>query len=618
MQQALERLRQLPGFHAAGINQYEACCPAHEDRKASLSIGTGSDGKILLHCHAGCSLEQILAAAGLEKKDLFPSNSNGNGNRHHARRKVATYDYSDAAGNLSYQVVRFEPKDFRQRRPDGNGGCIDSVKGLKRLPYRLPELVEADYVWITEGEKDADNLRKIGMTATCIAGGAKSPDWPTVAQYFRAEQHVTIIPDNDAPGEIYAKNAAQALFGKVASVRILHIEGLPEKGDVSDWLQGRDPVAAAEELCRLADAAPEWKLPESAPEKPAGFQPPAHWELLDVADVDNWKCTPLEWIIEHILARGNMAFVAADSQCGKTLLALYVMQKVLTGGFLFDRFRINPVKRVLYLMLEDPSRRAKARILDMRRDPRIQPGQFIIYVAPGLTVNDDAHFAWLKQFIADGKYDLVVLDTYQKATPGISSYDDVKQSPILHRLANLTRELSIALWIHDHYRKDSGGSKKRKELDLSSLKGTGGKPQNADVYILMERTGNAIKVLVSSKETDRKPRFILNVAPEGSGEEKFTYGGDLEDAANDMRLLGENNRQRIIDAFPTNGSWVSRSFLECATGLKTAAVKKHLQALLEEKKIESNGRGSRAIRYRFGHAESSLWPNAATNANTED
>jgi DNA primase len=110
---------------------------------------------------------------------------------------------------------------------------------LKRLPYRLPELVEADYVWITEGEKDADNLRKIGMTATCIAGGAKSPDWPTVAQYFRAEQHVTIIPDNDAPGEIYAKNAAQALFGKVASVRILHIEGLPEKGDVSDWLQGR-------------------------------------------------------------------------------------------------------------------------------------------------------------------------------------------------------------------------------------------------------------------------------------------------------------------------------------------------------------------------------------------
>lgn len=275
---ALDRLRGLKGFRACGKDQYEACCPAHDDRKASLSIGVG-DSKILLHCHAGCELEQILEAAGLEKKDLFPSNGNGNGNGHHARRIVATYDYCDIAGNLSYQVVRYEPKDFRQRRPDGNGGWIWKASDLKRLLYNLPELVEAAYVWIVEGEKDVESLRKIGLTATCIAGGAKSPDWPAVSHYFRQDQHVTIIPDNDEPGEAYARNAASALYGKVASVKILRLEGLPEKGDVSDWLQGRDPIAAAEELCRLADAAPEWK-----PELIDAARDPASGQAVSIDD----------------------------------------------------------------------------------------------------------------------------------------------------------------------------------------------------------------------------------------------------------------------------------------------------------------------------------------------
>jgi hypothetical protein len=354
------------------------------------------------------------------------------------------------------------------------------------------------------------------------------------------------------------------------------------------------------------------------PSVTAGFQPPEHWELLDVAHVDNWQCEPLEWIIENVLAKGNLAFIAADSQCGKTLIALYVMMHILTGGYLFNKFKVNPVKKILYLMLEDPTRRAKKRILDMRRDLRIKPEQFMVYVAPGLTINDDAHFAWLKQFVITGGYDLVVIDTYQKATPGISSFDDIKQGPILHRLANLTRELSITLWIHDHYRKDGGAGKKRRELDISSLKGTGGKPQNADVFVLMERTGNQIKVLVSSKDSDIKPRFLLDVAPEGSGEEKFTYVADLSEASNDMRVIGDNNRQRVLDSFPSDGSWISRSFIEGATGLKQAAVKKHLQSLLEAKKIESNGKGSKAIRYRIGHAEMASWPNAVSSEDARD
>jgi 5S rRNA maturation endonuclease (ribonuclease M5) len=604
-------------------------CTGHDDTNPSLEISEEKNAWICRACNVGGNAWALAAfIAGVKPGDK-PSVTgwlkdhgllNGNGNGHQANQNiVATYDYQMADGTLSYQTLRYEPKDFGARRPDGKGGWIKDVQGLKRLPYHLPELLQAEYVFIVEGEKDVDNLRKIGLTATCNPFGACK--WTAeLTQYFRSDQHVTIISDNDEPGRKHAAQVAQSLSGKVASVKVLELAGLPEKGDVSDWLTGRDPEAAAEELCRLAEAAPEWEPEEgeqTEQKKPTGFQPPTHWELLDVANVDDWKCQPLVWIIEDIAAKGNLIFVAADSQCGKTLLALYVILHLLKGGYLFGRFKITPPNKVLYLLLEDPTRRAKNRILDMRRDIRVDPGKFMMYVAPGLTVNDDLIWTWLKDFISGNGFDFIVLDTYQKATPGISSFDDVKQGPILHRLANLTRELNVTLWIHDHYRKE-GGTSKRRELDPSSMKGTGGKPQNADAFILMERTGDKIKVAVSSKDSDKRPRFLLEVSPESSGEEKFQYAGSLEDAANDMKRMGEENRQRVLDAFPKDGSWVTRAFIEGATALKVSAVKNHLQALLEAKQIECNGKSGRAIGYRISHAENSLWPKAVNTMESEE
>jgi 5S rRNA maturation endonuclease (ribonuclease M5) len=591
---AFDRMRQLPGFRECGRDQYEARCPAHDDRRASLSIGVGDDGQILLDCKAGCETESVLGALGLQMRNLFPHNGNGN-HGHSGKTIVSTYNYPTADGVLSYQVVRFVPKDFRQRRPDGNGEWIWNMKGLKRLPYRLPELAGAGDVFIVEGEKDVDNLLKIGLTATCNSGGAGN--WTEdLAQYFTKDQHIVILPDNDEPGRKHAEQVARSLSGQVASIKVLDLAGLRDKEDISDWLCGRDPQKASEELCRLVDAAAEWKtsVEDAKPQKAAGFQPPMHWEILDVAEVEKWQCTPLEWIIEHIVAKGNLVFVAADSQCGKTLLALYIVLKILTGGLLFDRFRIYPVKRVLYLLLEDPSRRAKQRILDMRQKIRVKLGQFMVYVAPGFSLVDDAHMAWLKQFIIEGQFDFVVLDTYQKATPGISSFDDTTQGPILHRLANLTRKANVTLWIHDHYRKEGGG-KKRRELDLNSLKGTGGKPQNADAFILMERHGDRINVLVSSKDSDQKPRFTLRVSPEGSDEEKFQWAGDLEDASNDMKATGRMNRMAVYKAVKT--IWTSKSEVKAVTCLADSTVNDHLAALCKDGKIQKTGT-NRSTRYR--------------------
>src|SRR5688500_10353584 len=99
---------------------WSARCPAHEDRRASLSIGEGDGGKGLDTCHAGCKLDAICSAIGLRVADLMPAAGKAQVNG--KSRIIATYDYRDEASGLVFQVVRFEPKDFRQRRPDGKGG----------------------------------------------------------------------------------------------------------------------------------------------------------------------------------------------------------------------------------------------------------------------------------------------------------------------------------------------------------------------------------------------------------------------------------------------------------------------------------------------------------------
>ena len=248
---AMEKLRTLPGFRRAGKG-WEARCPGHEDRRASLSISLGDDGRVLLHCHAGCETAAVLAKLGLEERDLF----NGNGQAAPEKRIVATYPYQDAQGRLLFEVVRFEPKSFRQRRPDGNGGWIWNLENTPRVLYRLPEILAASDVFIVEGEKDVESLRKIGLTATCNPGGAGK--WRLEYNEWLRGKHVVIIPDKDDPGRRHAHEIARSLYGGIAaSVKLLELPG--DGKDISDWLEGRDPVEAAEELCRLAEAAPGWR-----------------------------------------------------------------------------------------------------------------------------------------------------------------------------------------------------------------------------------------------------------------------------------------------------------------------------------------------------------------------
>jgi len=168
----------------------------------------------------------------------------------------ATYDYRDKDGHFLYQVVRLPGKDFPCRRPDGKLGWIWNMKGVRWVPYRLPELIASPdkMVFIVEGEKDTDRLHEEGLLATTNPGGALK--WRSEYSRLLKDRDVAIIPDNDEPGRNHAEKVAKSLHGAAKTVKMVELPGLEEHGDVSDWL---DSGHTTKELLAMVENAAEWE-----------------------------------------------------------------------------------------------------------------------------------------------------------------------------------------------------------------------------------------------------------------------------------------------------------------------------------------------------------------------
>ena len=238
MIEPLERVRDALREHdcrPGDGDRFNCRCPAHDDRSPSLSVAVGADGRVLMTCQAGCAFEDVVAKLGLETSDLFVARNGDSADR----RIAATYDYVDEQGALLYQVVRYEPKDFRQRRPGTNGEeWVWNLRGVRRVLYRLPKVVEAikakQTVWLTEGERDVHSLEDGGVTATTCAMGAGKGKWR--GEYTEALRgaHVVIVGDNDELGQEHVRLVAEKLKGKAASITL---KRCPDgHKDVTDWL----------------------------------------------------------------------------------------------------------------------------------------------------------------------------------------------------------------------------------------------------------------------------------------------------------------------------------------------------------------------------------------------
>jgi len=311
-------LSRLKGVKPCG-NGWQAHCPAHDDRKPSLRISEGEDGRVLLYCYAGCKTKDICRSLGLELKDLFPGSTLKPKKLKRQKKQpeiLTTYDYLDENGELIFQVVRTKPKNFFQRRPDGKGGWINGLGNVKPVLYRLPELLQAvkngETIFVCEGEKDCDRLAELGLVATTNPMGAGK--WREYFSDWLKDANVVILPDNDEPGRKHAQQVAQSLFGKAKSVKVLELPDLPPKGDVSDWLSGG---GTKEELLRLAQEAPEWEPP-----KQANQQAKKEEERKPTRQTSFFVCG--ETLFEQIYLEGKSLFLAYNTATGEVEIIPFV------------------------------------------------------------------------------------------------------------------------------------------------------------------------------------------------------------------------------------------------------------------------------------------------------
>ncbi|MBN1443135.1 MAG: AAA family ATPase [Planctomycetes bacterium] len=438
-----------------------AHCPAHNDRRASLSVSRGDDGRGLLHCHRGCALADILAALGLELSDLFPPKETSP-----KPAVVAKYDYQDESGELLYQVLRYHPKDFRQRRPDGNGGWDWSVKGVRRVPYRLPQLLSLPPlkgIVVVEGEKDVEALEALGVAATTSPGGAEK--WckldPSTVRATFTGRRVLIIPDADEAGRKHARQVAENLVGIACDVRVVELPGLAECGDASDWISAGGTRA---QLAELAQAAPAFTgEPERAEE--AEDEGPAFAIGRRMSDVQPKE---VSWLWPGRIARGKVTLLAGDPGLGKSLLSLDIAARTSTGAPWPDGEpeRREPAGVVLVSAEDDPADTIRPRLdaagADVSR----------IVTLEGVRERDrdtgeerrawwsiTRHLAALREQVkAAGNCGLVLVDPVAAFLGGVDSHVNAEVRGALGPLGELAAELQVAIVGVHHLNKSSSGS----------------------------------------------------------------------------------------------------------------------------------------------------------------
>lgn len=544
-------LAKLPDAKESGDEWVVSCpLPGHKTPQGHLTLRDAGD-KALLTCQGGKHTYQDFCHwLGF---DSLAYSENGNGTE---ARIIATYDYTDAEGKLLYQVIRYAPKDFRQRRPDGAGAWVWNLKGVKPVLYRLPEvqkaITEGRTVYICEGEKDTDALRDKGLTATTNSGGAGK--WRTEYGEALAGASVVIIPDKDAPGQRHAAKVAASLYGKARSLKVVEVSNRDghQVKDVSDWLEAGGTLS---ELERLASEVPEWKPNENG------------ISLVCMADV---KPEFVDWLWHPYIPKGKLTLLEGDPGVGKSWISLAIATAVSLGKGLPGMETIESASVVLASEEDGLGDTIRQRLDAMGADVSK------IHAIKGDLDFGNGGLAILEGYIDQVRPELVIIDplvAYIGARVDLHRANETRA--VMARLADIAERYTVAILAVRHLTK--GGTLKPIYRGLGSI----------------DLAAACRSVLMAGCDPDNpQKRGIVhiksNLAPMGAA-----IGYELRDAG--FYWTGESDLtwQKILSAEDTDG----KSALDDAIDfLKNELMDGAVEVKTVERDAEAAGINPRTLR----------------------
>lgn len=468
----------IPEVKQIGGNEYKTRCPFpnHEDKNASFCFNN-SNGRY--YCH-GCD----------KKGDIFHfyGKINSLSTRHDFRKilrgiaddfgiawekqkskLVKTYDYTDADGKLLFQVCRMEPKDFRQRQPNGKGWQWN-LKGIEPVLYRLPEVIAAPEVVIVEGEKDADNVCLIGLCATTSPMGAKK--WKDEYSEVLKGKHIVLIPDSDNEGREHTARVGASLNGHAASLKLLELPGLPSKGDVSDFLSTfTDKEEAAEKLSILIENAPPYEPPKKLTHEDV---------IIDVSQFSHLEIPERAEYLFPWLKESSINLVSGWRGCGKTWFALGIVDAVSRGAS-FGSWECKEPVPCLFVDGEMAPGDIKERIEALKLDSDRRCPLYIYSDAyasqqgiPRAHLTSEKWRTIMKRILNTWKVKLWVIDNIASLASGLDENAKKDWDPINQWLLEL-RFAGISTMMLHHVNKDGG------------QRGTSAREDNLDISLMLKK-----------------------------------------------------------------------------------------------------------------------------------
>ncbi len=544
--------------------QHMVKCPAHDDRRASLSVSTGDDGKIILKCFANCTIKEITAAMGLREADLFTGNGKEKPKpESRVLTTVCRYDYVDADGKLIYQVTRKSNKSFTQRQPDGKDGWLFHIQGVTPLPYHLPQLLAGiaakKTVFVVEGEKDVETCESLGLVATCNSGGAGK--WTIDHTKYCKDAKVVILPDNDKAGKKHAHDIAEALINIAQSVRIVNLPGLPIKGDISDWVKLGHTTA---ELIECVKQTPILKTIDELVEQPEELDDNPELQTVSYTDLLTGELQPIDWVVDKLIPHEGITILGGDAGVGKSWVVHHLAITIAAGLPFLGQFPTTYC-RVTIFDAESGISLIKRRVKKLWKgmsDHHAMPHPLDVDVTTAaFRLDDKAHEQWFIDKIRADGIGLVIVDPLIHSLPqGANENDSTAMAHFFERVRRIQAATGACFIFVHHSRKQSPINSSNAGQMLrgsSAIRGI----LDSHIFIRKIESGKLLFEHDKSRQAETLPAFIVSIEDTSDKAIELIYHGPANENVGDLVEVatifiasairnagGSLARQEIIDA----------------------------------------------------------------------